>query len=176
MSELFAAAYTPRRIRFLLLHWEALVALGEYPRTARATFTQLAQEWTLLVEDARLRNLDCCCAALNDGIPTREETGASGHVHGVPLGVDTRADLTAGADALPIIWQATRHVFALQGRIDTWAARVATQRQLGLPRPRDRFIEPPYYADDPLRRGSGLNAVRFMALDRGWRPRVDDVT
>lgn len=179
MTELFGDMYTPRRIRFLLHHWDALRALSEFSRSYRATFTQLAVEWKLIAEQASDPRSpsppDCLCSSLNDGIPTREETGTSGHVHGLPLALDVRADLTAAADALPIAWQATRVVFALQYRADTWAARLATERRAGMPLQRDSLIEPPFYPQAPLRRGSGLVAVRLMALHRGWRPQVDDV-
>lgn len=185
MRELFTAAYTPRRIRFFLLHFAALRGLAEWPAYARDTGQGLAREWRLLAEDSRWDHLDCICHVLNDEPSLARFMGSSAHAATIPAGVATLADLLLAADRLPVRWAATRYVYDLQGdhdpeagrhdRLRAWEARLADARRRGFPRALDHLPEP--WGDPalhPLRTGGGAAAVRLMAATLGWRMRPLD--
>lgn len=171
MDELFSGVYSPPHVRFFLLHWDALEGLAEWPSSARAVLSQLTREWELL-DEARYDHLDCLCDLLNDGVPSREPLRiGSGYLMGTgPLCIETTADLSKAADALPYHWQATRHIYTLQNRPGQWKFRFGVATRSGARRPQDRLIEP--RSDpllEPLRTGGGAAAVRMMARSLGWR-------
>jgi hypothetical protein len=160
-DDLLFGRYSERYIRFLLLHWDVWASAGEYPAYARDAMQLARREWEHLRE---YPDLDCMCAELNDGISSREAFGARGPAGPrFPLLLDVRVELAQALDALPLPWLATRRLYAVLGRDDVWAARLAQHRQMALPNPRDRLREPPSDPQRPwLRTGSGAACVRLM--------------
>lgn len=159
--DVFAATYSPRRIRFLLTHWESLASIALDPRGGRGEADALDREWEVLTTDPNAYGV-CVCERRGYWRPTAEEyPGGSGWQ---PESADNvaalLADIERATDALPIHWAATRAIFAQQDRVDTWGARLATHRHLGMQRPQDRGIEPS---------DSAHLVFRLLAGSLGWR-------
>jgi hypothetical protein len=160
-DELFDGGYSPRRIRFYLSHWSALRGIAEHPSAGRGELDALRREWELVNNDPNIMGI-CACERRGFYRSTPEEylRGSSYTPEGADNVSALLADLERAADALPIHWRATRWIFERQQRADVWAARLSTHRQMGLPRPQDRLIEPP---------DSDHQALGMMARTLGWR-------
>lgn len=162
-DDLFDGGYSPRRLRFYLVHWQSLVGIAEQPNGGRGELDALRREWELVNSDATIMGV-CACERRGFYRSTPEEYGRGGGYR--PEGADNiavlLADLEHAADALPIHWATTRVIFHAQLRADVWAARLATHRHLGMPRPQDRGIEPP---------DSDHRALGLLAQALGWQPR-----
>lgn len=179
-DDLFDGRYHQRKVRFLLDHFAALEGLVEWPQYARDAVDGLVREWRLLVEEARWDHLDCLCSRLNDLPRPARFVASTSQGPSVPAGLGTYADLIRAADLLPLPWNGTRRVYELMGsweedeesrvrrhrRLELYGARLATMRSLRLPRPQDRWPEPPSdpTEPDPLRTGGGAGCVRLMVL------------
>lgn len=168
-DDLFDGGYSPRRIRFYLSHWSALLGIAEHPGAGRGELDALRREWELVNSDATVMGV-CACErrGFYRSTPAEYARGGGYRSEGADNVAVLLADLEYAADALPIHWRATATIFHAQQRADVWAARLATHRMLGMPRPQDRGIEP----SDGEHRALGM-----MARTLGWEtPRLREVS
>jgi hypothetical protein len=160
-DDLFDGGYSPRRLRFYLGHWPALASIALDPAAGRGELDALRREWELVNNDATVMGI-CACERRQfyRSTPAEYARGGGYRSEGADNITVLLADLEHAADALPIHWEATRRIFEQQQRRDVWAARLATHRMLGMPRPQDHGIEP----SDSEHRALGM-----MARTLGWR-------
>ena len=148
--------YSPHRVRFLLAHWEELEALvGGGPAVAHLRL-YLDHEWALLQSDGARR---ACLCPLGETTPPAQAGRGSAYGDGAHGAQHTLADLKRAADTLPITWQATRAIYALQGRAGEWRLRASLSPLA------PRSVE---LLGDAA--GDYLLATRRMAEALGWRP------
>jgi hypothetical protein len=150
--------YTPRRVRFVLAHWEELEALAASASAAAHLRVYLDHEWALLQSDRSRR--DCLCP-LGEPTPPAQAGRRSAWGDGAHGAQHTLADLRQAADSLPITWTATRAIYAQQARLGEWRFRHGIYRRGARGRPQDALIEPAT--------GAWQVATRMMALALGWR-------
>jgi hypothetical protein len=160
-TDAFDGSYSPRHIRFLLVHWQALASIAIDPAAGRGELDALRREWELVNTDATVMGV-CACErrGFYRSTPAEYARGGGYRSEGAANVAVLLADLEHAADALPIHWRATAAIFHAQQRPAVWAARLATHRMLGMPRPQDRGIEPS---------DSGHRALGMMARTLGWR-------
>lgn len=158
-APLFQASYSPKLIRFWLLHWPVLSSLAERAPGARELEAKHLREWQLLADRP---HFSCLCQQMNtDPPPAPTYRGSNGYAPAGHTASQIRADLEGAANALPVWWRATAMIFVYQERLIEWRARLA----------RWTAAEGSSMQSDPEpEKGSLFIVVERMARSLGWRP------
>jgi len=174
---LFEDTYSPSLVRFWLVpdHYLALIVLAEGSSVSDEA-EYLAYEWQLIREGYhrdRQKPPGCLCVELHRLSAERKASAYPTVLHGGGGSGDARgrsarikADLEQATDTLPIRWQETRRLYAVQQRSPDYFRRVGLLNMGQTPRPQDAIPEP---------EGSRWSACRWIARELGWRPEAKGV-